>query len=165
MAKQPGRARHDDDDAPIPLKRRRRRPNREAAEEKLGYEASHDALTNLLNRRQFLRELEIAISGAKSGVATFSLALADLDDFKIINDTHGHESGDDVLVHLAAVLSGELGAGDVAGRLGGDEFCVLIRNSSAESVLGRIKERLMDYEFRSATGETFHAAATFGLAA
>jgi diguanylate cyclase (GGDEF)-like protein/PAS domain S-box-containing protein len=139
--------------------------DREAAEQKLGYEAAHDPLTNLLNRRQLLRELDKAFSVAKSGGSGFTLILADLDHFKIVNDTHGHEAGDDVLVYLARLLRTELAPCDLAGRLGGDEFCLLIRSVGVASILERIRTYLMDHEFRSATGKSFNAAVTFGQAA
>jgi diguanylate cyclase (GGDEF)-like protein/PAS domain S-box-containing protein len=139
--------------------------NREATEQKLGYEATHDALTNLLNRRQFLRELDAAFAIAQSGGVGFTLVLADLDRFKIVNDSHGHEAGDDVLIFLARLLRTDMRTGDVAARLGGDEFCLLFRSGGVESILERIRTRLLDHEFRSATGKTFHAAVTFGVAA
>ena len=139
--------------------------HREAAEQKLGYEATHDALTNLVNRRQFLREIDAAFAEAHSGGHGFTLVLADLDHFKIINDTHGHEAGDDVLAYLARVFRAELAPCDLAGRIGGDEFCLLIQSEGVESILERIRVHLMDHEFRSVTGKKFHAAITFGLAA
>ena len=137
---------------------------REAAEQRLGYEASHDALTNLVNRRQFLRELDAAFGTASCGGSGFSLVLADLDHFKIINDTYGHEGGDHVLAFLAHVFRSELGVCDLAGRLGGDEFCLLIRSSGVESILERIRIHLMNHEFRSLSGQTFHAAFSLGIA-
>ena len=138
---------------------------REAAERKLGFEAAHDPLTNLLNRRQILRELEQLVETANPDAPGFVLALSDLDKFKTINDTHGHEAGDEVLVYFASLLRAELEAGTAAGRLGGDEFCMLIPDSAAETTLERIRDGLRSHEFRSAVGRTFHADVTFGSAA
>jgi diguanylate cyclase (GGDEF)-like protein/PAS domain S-box-containing protein len=138
--------------------------HREEAEQKLGYEATHDSLTNLPNRRQFLRELDAAFSEAQAGGAPFTLALADLDHFKIINDTYGHEAGDEVLVFLSQLFHNELGPCDLPARLGGDEFCLLIRSVAVESILERIRTRLLDHEFHSLSGKSFHASVTFGLA-
>jgi diguanylate cyclase (GGDEF)-like protein/PAS domain S-box-containing protein len=139
--------------------------NREATEQRLGYEATHDALTALVNRRQFLRELDAAFAAAKSGGAGFTLVLADLDHFKVINDSHGHDSGDEVLTYFARVLRYELAPCDLAGRLGGDEFCLVIRSAGVTTILERIRTHLMDHEFRSLAGRTFHSTVTFGLAA
>jgi diguanylate cyclase (GGDEF)-like protein/PAS domain S-box-containing protein len=138
---------------------------REATEQKLGYEATHDALTNLINRRQFLRELEAACSAADAGGPGCTLVLADLDFFTAVNDTHGHQAGDEVLVYFARLLRSELGVDDLAARLGGDEFCLLVRSVGVASILERTKTCLMDHEFHSAAAQPFHVSVTFGLAA
>ncbi len=138
--------------------------NREAAERKLDYEASHDALTNIANRRLLMRELDTAFAAAQAGGDGFSLVLADLDCFKAINDAYGHDAGDEVLSYMARLLRSEVGAGDLAGRLGGDEFCVVLRSGPVEAPLKRIRDRLRAHEFRAASGETFHASVTFGCA-
>ena len=86
--------------------------------------ANQDDLTGLANRRLFMKHLEMACSGAHSGI--FSLMLFDLDRFKTINDTHGHAAGDAALKHVADVVRKHLRPGDIFARLGGDEFCVLL---------------------------------------
>jgi diguanylate cyclase (GGDEF)-like protein/PAS domain S-box-containing protein len=93
--------------------------------ELLGYQASHDALTDLLNRREFERRVEHALAERAGGGSPFALLFVDLDQFKLINDTSGHAAGDQLLVQLAAVMRDELRGGDVLARLGGDEFGVL----------------------------------------
>jgi diguanylate cyclase (GGDEF)-like protein/PAS domain S-box-containing protein len=138
--------------------------NREAAERKLDYEASHDALTNIANRRRFMRELDTAFAAAQAGGAGFSLALADLDRFKAINDVYGHQAGDEVLSYVARLLRSEVGGEGLAGRLGGDEFCIVIQSGQVEPTLKRIRDRLRAHEFRAASGKTFHASLTFGCA-
>jgi diguanylate cyclase (GGDEF)-like protein len=88
--------------------------------------ALEDPLTGLLNRRGFFRDLSRAIAyRARYGTA-IGVLLADLDSFKTINDRHGHEVGDKVLVHLATLLRSNVRASDSVGRLGGDEFAVII---------------------------------------
>ncbi|GHA84877.1 bifunctional diguanylate cyclase/phosphodiesterase [Cognatilysobacter bugurensis] len=93
--------------------------------ELLGYQASHDALTELLNRREFERRVDHALAAVADGAPPFALLFVDLDQFKLINDTSGHAAGDQLLVQLAGVMREQLRAGDVLARLGGDEFGVL----------------------------------------
>lgn len=89
--------------------------------------ADTDSLTQLLNRRAFDRTVDGAIDDADVGDGTLCLAVVDVDDFKTINDEHGHPMGDEVLVAIAGRLIDELRAGDEVGRTGGDEFQVLVR--------------------------------------
>jgi diguanylate cyclase (GGDEF)-like protein len=89
-----------------------------AEEQRLGYEATHDPLTGLVNRRYLLRELSAAISRAQECGDPFCVAIADFDYFKHINDTYGHESGDAVLSYFAEILRRELSPRDLASRLG-----------------------------------------------
>ncbi|MDD2609132.1 MAG: EAL domain-containing protein [Giesbergeria sp.] len=90
------------------------------------YQAAHDNLTGLVNRWQFSQRLEQAIQRGDNEGQAFALLLLDLDDFKAINDGYGHAAGDQVLVEVARRLKSVLRAGDVVGRLGGDEFTVLL---------------------------------------
>lgn len=94
--------------------------------------ASHDALTGLFNRRTFLERLTYWIGHKR---APFSLLMLDVDRFKDINDTHGHPAGDGALASLADVLRNQLGADAVVGRLGGEEFAVLIDKPLAKGGL------------------------------
>jgi diguanylate cyclase (GGDEF)-like protein/PAS domain S-box-containing protein len=99
---------------------------RVAAEARLRHMADHDALTGLYNRRRLEEELERHIAhGARYGVSG-ALLMLDLDDFKQINDGHGHRAGDRVLTAVAAVLRNRLRASDIVARFGGDEFAVLM---------------------------------------
>ncbi|BCJ44743.1 hypothetical protein GCM10010168_15560 [Actinoplanes ianthinogenes] len=95
-----------------------------ALHDELQRQASHDALTGLANRVLLQRRIDAAAGAA--GPGAISMLLIDLDGFKAINDQHGHHTGDQVLVQVAARLSGLLGTGEVAARLGGDEFAVLL---------------------------------------
>jgi diguanylate cyclase (GGDEF)-like protein len=95
-------------------------------EEQLHYLAHHDALTGLLNRRGFMVGLERHASHAERYGADGALLVFDLDNFKHVNDTFGHQAGDDVIAGVAEIMRGRLRATDVLARFGGDEFAVLI---------------------------------------
>lgn len=92
--------------------------------ESLSYQASHDSLTRLYNRREFEVRAQAMLARADRGDG--ALLFIDLDQFKLINDTSGHRAGDELLVQLAAVMREKLRPEDVLGRLGGDEFGVLL---------------------------------------
>lgn len=97
--------------------------------EELSYQASHDSLTGLYNRREFERRLDGAITALDDGGPPWALLYMDLDQFKLINDTSGHYAGDQLLGQLASLLSGMLPQEAVVARLGGDEFAILLRDT------------------------------------
>jgi len=107
--------------------------DRKRAETRLRDLAEHDSLTGLLNRRRFDEELDDALGGIKRLGGAAGLLLVDLDRFKLVNDSYGHKIGDDVLVAVASVLRKRLRAGDLIGRIGGDEFAALLYDADAES--------------------------------
>jgi diguanylate cyclase (GGDEF)-like protein/PAS domain S-box-containing protein len=119
---------------------------RKALEEQLEYQALHDPLTNLANRTLFLDRLEHALAQATRREGNVAVLFMDLDDFKVINDTLGHEAGDKLLVAVAERLRACLRPGDTIARLSGDEFAMLledIRNvSEATQIAERIAEKL-----------------------
>ncbi len=94
----------------------------------LSWQATHDALTQLANRREFEDRLEKALERVSTGGTQHSLMLLDLDQFKIVNDTGGHAAGDHLLRQVASALERQLRPGDLLARFGGDEFCVLMEN-------------------------------------
>lgn len=108
--------------------------------ERLSYHASHDSLTKLLNRREF--EARITQALAAPGARAGALLFIDLDQFKLINDTSGHRAGDQLLVQLAAMMREKLRPGDILGRLGGDEFGVLISGVTTVEQASHAAERL-----------------------
>ena len=91
-------------------------------QEKLTHMAGHDLLTGLPNRNLFMEHLDQSIKEARRNGKRFAVVFIDLDDFKDINDTHGHEAGDTVLQKLAQMLIGVTRENDIVARLGGDEF-------------------------------------------
>ncbi|MCX7043468.1 MAG: EAL domain-containing protein [Gammaproteobacteria bacterium] len=103
--------------------------------EMLFYQAAHDPLTGLYNRREFGRRLDAALERVDSGGPPSALLYFDLDQFKIINDTSGHNVGDQLLSQLAALLASHLYEGETLARLGGDEFGILLESTSREQAL------------------------------
>lgn len=118
----------------------------------LSWQAAHDALTGLYNRREFEHRLEkILQSRAENPNIRYALLFVDLDQFKLINDTHGHSAGDELLKQLAQLLSDQLDTEDILARLGGDEFGVLIeipRGETARQKAQRLLSAIDDNRFR-----------------
>ncbi|RAK42623.1 diguanylate cyclase (GGDEF)-like protein [Actinoplanes lutulentus] len=100
-----------------------------ASEERMRYEATHDGLTGLANRALFRRRLDEELAAGEATVL-----LVDLDDFKTVNDSLGHDLGDDLLMAFAAALSSATGSDGEVARLGGDEFAVLVRRGEGEGL-------------------------------
>ncbi|MGA7436090.1 MAG: diguanylate cyclase [Solirubrobacterales bacterium] len=121
--------------------------DRRQAEGELQHQARHDSLTDLLNRRHFISLLDDRLERGVSDRGAGVLLMIDLDDFKRVNDRHGHIAGDGVLREVARLLREELRESDAVARLGGDEFAVLLPQADlpgavhvAESLLQRFNE-------------------------
>lgn len=97
-------------------------------QEKISYQARHDLLTGLVNRYEFERELQRLIENIHQSGAVHAFCFCDLDQFKVVNDTSGHEAGDELLKRVAMLLEESFRSNDVVARLGGDEFGVLMEN-------------------------------------
>ncbi|MCP1373090.1 bifunctional diguanylate cyclase/phosphodiesterase [Dyella lutea] len=119
--------------------------------DRLLHQASHDALTELYNRREFERHLGEAMAAIAAGAPAAALLYIDLDQFKLINDTSGHMAGDQLLAQLAMTMHEQLGDHDVLARLGGDEFGVLLPRigslAAAEAQAERLRRRIDGYVF------------------
>jgi len=100
-----------------------------------------DPLTRLYNRRFLFSQLGALVSGARRHARPLAVAMVDLDAFKAVNDTHGHDAGDEVLIAAAEALQRALRAEDVLGRLGGEEFLALLPDTDADAA-ARTAERL-----------------------
>ena len=103
----------------------------------LRYKAHHDDLTHLPNREAFKRELLEAVASVRNNEQVHTLAYMDLDRFKVINDSAGHQAGDALLRNVARFLKGQLRETDCVARLGGDEFGILLRDCN--KVQGRLR--------------------------
>jgi len=130
----------------------------DAALRSLGEKATKDHLTGVYNRRAAEGRLAEDIARAQRGGGTFTLALLDLDQFKPVNDEHGHHVGDACLIHFAEVLGSNVREGDWIARWGGDEFLVSIWHAqeeelSTERVLKRVTEELREKPVGLPNGE------------
>jgi diguanylate cyclase (GGDEF)-like protein len=101
-------------------------------------EASRDPLTKIANRKRFDQTLPRWLKAAQEAHTPLALAMLDIDNFKVINDTHGHQVGDRVLLCAAQALTGGLRQTDFVARYGGEEFVVLLANTGASQVEGRL---------------------------
>jgi len=118
--------------------------------DELSYRASYDALTGLVNRREFEQRLERVLDTARLEDTENALCYLDLDQFKVINDTCGHIAGDELLRQIAAVLQSNVRQRDTLARLGGDEFGVLMERCSLEQatrVANKLRKKVADFRF------------------
>jgi diguanylate cyclase (GGDEF)-like protein/PAS domain S-box-containing protein len=114
------------------------------------YQASHDALTGLVNRREFERRLQEAMDSAQTGDATHALCYLDLDRFKVVNDTCGHTAGDNMLREVASIIKEAVRDSDTVGRIGGDEFALLLVGcplEKARQIADDVVRSVNDYRF------------------
>ena len=120
----------------------------EAQTESFAYQATHDQLTGLCNRALFTAHAKKAIDFALAENLKAAIIYIDLDDFKPINDTHGHHVGDEVLQISAQRLRQAVRSSDSVARLGGDEFAVLLHGAINRSVIAAVAEKIL-YSLRS----------------
>ena len=116
----------------------------ESVQEKIDYLAYHDQLTGLYNRAHFEDYLKHALNIAKRKQESFSLLFIDLDRFKVINDTLGHDIGDEVLIEIAKRLKHTLRESDFISRWGGDEFVVILENTITPAISAKIASHIIE---------------------
>ena len=138
---------------------------RKKAEDLLTFQANHDALTGLVNRREFERRTERLLSTVEQEKGCHALCYLDLDQFKLVNDTCGHTAGDELLRQISTLLLNTVRQHDTLARLGGDEFGVLIKHchfEDAHRVATSILNVINDYQF-TWKEQTFKVGASVGL--
>jgi len=131
----------------------------------LAYQATHDALTGLLNRREFESRLRRTLAHAKAGAGSGALLYMDLDQFKIINDTGGHAAGDEMLRQLARTYQSLMRERDTIARLGGDEFALILEHCTIEEAIG-VANKILDITtaFKYAHGgKSFRVGVSIGI--
>lgn len=129
------------------------------------FQATHDELTKLVNRKEFNHRLEEAFNTARDNHENHALCFLDLDKFKTVNDSCGHKAGDELLIQLTRIIKDNIRSHDTLARIGGDEFGLLLEGCSlekaieiAEGVVGLIK----NYEFNW-QHKKFHVGVSIGL--
>jgi diguanylate cyclase (GGDEF)-like protein/PAS domain S-box-containing protein len=131
----------------------------------ISYQAAHDALTGLVNRREFERRLQEAIESARRGDGSHVLCYLDLDRFKAINDTSGHQAGDSLLRDIAKLVRSAVRDSDTVGRLGGDEFGMLLVGcplDKARQIADDVCRKVADHRFVW-RDRIFNVGASIGL--
>ncbi|MFU8830749.1 MAG: putative bifunctional diguanylate cyclase/phosphodiesterase, partial [Wenzhouxiangella sp.] len=131
----------------------------------LSYQASHDSLTDLLNRRALERRLASALHAVRENKSLFALCFIDLDEFKVVNDTCGHAAGDQMLRQIAELLRAHTREGDVLARPGGDEFALLLEGcdlTTAGRVAEKLRRALEEFVFKW-QDRTFNVSCSMGV--
>ena len=131
----------------------------------ISYQAAHDPLTGLVNRREFERRLQEAAESARHGEANHVLCYLDLDRFKVINDTSGHQAGDSLLREIAKLIRSAVRDSDTVGRIGGDEFGMLLVGcplDKARQIADEVCRKVTDHRFVW-RDRIFNVGASIGL--
>jgi diguanylate cyclase (GGDEF)-like protein/PAS domain S-box-containing protein len=139
------------------------RKNLERALQRL---ATTDPLTGISNRRDFMDKAMQAFHVAQRYHQTLALLMLDLDHFKSINDLHGHAAGDEALLRFAHVVEPLLRESDLFGRLGGEEFCIVMQSAQSQEanlVAQRIRDNLQNFVFQDAAGQDYHVTVSIGI--
>jgi len=133
--------------------------------QQIHYQASHDALTGLLNRTEFEQRLNLSLQSARLDSQQHVLCFLDLDNFKIVNDTAGHIAGDALLKQIAHIINKKLGSFESLARLGGDEFGILLEScsinkakSTSEKLISSIRSLRFTWE-----GHVYEVGMSIGL--
>ena len=140
---------------------------RHARQTKLQFDATHDVMTGAWNRWVLMERLEQHINLAKRHVQPMAFCICDLDLFKTVNDAHGHQAGDQVLVQFVKMLTETVRDTEVVGRYGGEEFGIVFPNTTPEGAafsMERTRQLLDEHQFTACSDTPFHVTASFGIA-
>ena len=140
--------------------------DRRRMEHMIKHQASHDSLTGLFNRNEYVRQLNDHIFDARDSGRMHIVCYLDLDRFKLVNDTAGHSAGDEMLAQVTRLISSCIRSGDIIARLGGDEFGLILQNCTIDSAMHitqNIIDKISSYKLEW-EGETFNIGVSIGVA-
>ena len=140
--------------------------NMSSLQDSLEWRAWHDMLTRLYNRAALFERAGKALAASQQLGAPLSVIQLDLDHFKRINDQYGHQAGDRVLIHIGRVILNKVRKSDIAGRVGGEEFCIVLPETSLEQALviaERIRESIYSREILISRNQTLRVSASLGV--
>ncbi len=128
--------------------------------------ANRDFLTGLYNRRYFFSHMSEYIDEISQSSETYAIAMIDIDHFKKVNDTYGHDTGDKVIIHLSEILTSTTDYRDITARFGGEEFCIVIKNInkySAHNIFQRLREEVQQSYVLSEKNEKIYVSVSIGV--
>ena len=127
--------------------------------------ANRDYLTGLYNRRYFYTQIQEYINDIQTTNEKFAIAMLDIDHFKMVNDTYGHDIGDKTLISISDILRSNTKAGDIVSRFGGEEFCIIIKDVTKENaieILQRIRIAVEKFSYKVDTEKSLHCTISLG---
>lgn len=140
--------------------------NMSSLQNSLEWRAWHDMLTRLFNRGALFERAGIALAACQQANEPLAVIQLDLDHFKSINDRFGHQAGDRVLIHIGRVILNKIRKDDIAGRVGGEEFCIVLPGTSltqAQDIAERIRDSINSREILIAKKQTIRVSASLGV--
>jgi len=127
--------------------------------------ANRDFLTGLYNRRYFYRNMDEYIQTTQDTQESFAVAMFDIDHFKKVNDTYGHDMGDKVIIAIADILKSSVNPDDIVARFGGEEFCLVLKNVNSQNtpeILQRVRQSVENYSFEIEQGQYINITVSIG---
>lgn len=128
--------------------------------------ANRDFLTGLYNRRYFFENMQEYIDDTKESGEKYAVAMIDIDFFKKVNDTYGHDIGDNIIISLSEILRTNTSYRDIVARFGGEEFCVVLKNInqySATDIFERLRQEVESFTFTTAKDEHIKFTISIGV--